>query len=367
MIEIQEVIGKKQVKQFNQFPRDLHRNDPEFISHLDVDVESIFDRAKNINFEGEFGDAKRWLAFQHGKLVGKVAAFYNSRQSGVGFFDSINSQEVADALFDVAINWLKVNGQKSVEAPVNFAERDKYWGLLVEGFKNPSYQEPYNFPYYQELFENYGFQKHYEQTTSEVDPTQVNTDRLNRFVQRAQANTQLKAVHFDLKNSQKFVHAFTTIYNEAWKNLDFYRPLKEERVAKLFKTMRPILREDIMWFMFDGDRPVAFYISIIDVNQIFKHLNGKMNWLGKLKFLWYKNRVKMERVRGIIFGVVPDYQEKGAYVQMILKMQEVILNDPELKRTELSWIGSYNPKMHALFSSMNAVRTKLHFTYEKVF
>jgi hypothetical protein len=363
MLEIIEVHTKKTKRLFNQLVRDLYKQDAEFISHLDQDIEAIFNPEKNLNFKD--GNAMRWLAYKNGKPAGKIAAFYNPRQSGIGFFDSVDEQEVANALFDVACKWLKEQGQNRVEAPVNFGERDKYWGLLVEGFKNPSYQEPYNFPYYKTLFERYGFVKKFEQTTSEAHPDAINRERYEKFKVRSESQSGLVAKHFNSKDVDKYVKAFTTIYNEAWNQHEFYVPLKEERVAKLFKSMKPILREDIMWFMFDGDRPVAFYISIIDVNQIFKYLGGKMNWWGKMKFLWYRSRVKVDRIRGIIFGVVPDYQNKGAYSSMVVKMHDVILKDPYLKSTELSWIGDFNPKMHALFRSMNAVRTKLHYTYEK--
>ena len=135
-----EVISKKQKKLFHQFTRDLYANDSEFISHIDQDIERIFNRHENSEFD--LGDAKRWLAYDRNKIVGKIAAFYNTRshQFGLGFFDAINEQKVANVLFDAGITWLKtkVATLDRVEAPVNFGERDKFWGLLVEGFKSPS-------------------------------------------------------------------------------------------------------------------------------------------------------------------------------------------------------------------------------------
>jgi hypothetical protein len=165
----------------------------------------------------------------------------------------------------------------------------------------------------------------------------------------------------------KFVKDFTVIYNEAWKQHEHFVPFTEGRVKALFAEMKPIIREDILWFLYDGNRPVAFYLSIIDLNQIFRNLNGSMNLWGKLKFLWYKNTVKINKVRGVIFGVVPEYQAKGVYSILIIKMFEVMKNDPDLVSTELAWIGDFNPKMHALFDSLNAKKVKVHYTYEKLF
>lgn len=364
MLDIIAVQTSKHKKQFHQFTRDLYRNDKEFISHIDQDIEAIFNPELNVSFKE--GGAQWWLAVRNKQVVGKIAAFYNPHQSGIGFFDCVNEQVVADELFTTACNWLKQNKQQKVEAPVNFGERDKYWGLLVEGFTNPSYQEPYNFPYYKELFENFGFQKAFEQTTSEVDPSTINPKIFERYRNHAERASNLKASHFKFKEMKKYVKAFVEIYNRAWEQHEFFIPLTEERVTKLFKEMKPILREDIMWFVFDNDKPVAFYISIIDVNQIFKHVNGNLNWWGKLTFLYYRWKVKITRIRGVVFGVVPEYQNKGAYSSMLVSMYDVVLKDPYLKTTELSWIGDYNPKMHALFRSLNATKTKLHFTYKKL-
>lgn len=364
-IEVIELRDRKQIKMFHQFTRDLYKSDKEFVSHLDSDIEAIFNPKHNSEFQG--GDAKRWLAYANNEIVGKIAAFYNtnSKQSGIGFFDCVDNQIIANFLFDTAINWLKQNKQKEVEAPVNFGERDKYWGLMVEGFKRPSYQENYNYPYYQKLFEEYGFVKEIEQTTSEAFPDEDRMLKFKRAAERLKLEDSITVEHFTFKQMDRFIDAFTHIYNEAWKQHEHYNPLSRERVARLFKEMKPILREDILWFTFSKGKPVAFYLSIIDVNQIFKKLNGRMNLIAKFKFLWYKRIIKIDRIRGIIFGVVPEFQNKGLYSAMVLKMYEVVQNDKYLKSTELAWIGDFNPRMHALFRSINAQKTKLHYTYKK--
>lgn len=365
-IILKEVISKRDKKAFHDFSRSLYSSNDYFISHIDQDIEAVFDPAINSEFEN--GEARRWLAYQANKPVGKVAAFYNSssKQAGLGFFDCINSQEAANALFDIGIKWLKENGFSRVEAPINFGERDKYWGLLVEGFQNPAYQENYNFPYYRALFENYGFNKIIEQTTSDAKPEDIDFAKYKRFSDRLQERSGLRADHFKLSQMDKFVRDFTTVYNQAWEQHEHFVPFTEERVKSLFTEMKPIIREDILWFLYDGDKPVGFYLSIIDLNQIFKYVNGNMNWWGKLKFFYHLKTSKIDKVRGIIFGVVPEYQNKGVYSIMVMKMYEVMCKDPYIKSTELAWIGDFNPKMHALFDSLNATKVKVHYTFEKL-
>ena len=361
-----DVNTKRQKREFHTFTQRLYANDAEFVSHIYQDLEAIFNSDKNSEFE--HGDARRWLAYKSGKVVGNIAAFYNtkSQHAGLGFFDCINDQEVANALFDKGIEWLKQNGQSRVEAPVNFGERDKYWGLMVYGFKNPSYQENYNFPYYQQLFESYGFTKIIEQTTSEGRPERIDIEKYRLYTAKLQEGSMLRAEHFTHKETQRFVHDFTTIYNQAWKQHEHYVPFSEERVAALFAEMKPIIREDILWFMYDDDKPIGFYLSLIDLNQLFRYVNGNMNWWGKLRFFYRLKTTKIKRLRGIIFGVVPEYQNKGVYSIMLMKMYEVMQNDPYLESTELAWIGDFNPRMHALFKRMNVEKTKVHYTFEKL-
>lgn len=366
-IVVREVSSQKDINAFHEFSRQLYASDEQYVSHIDEDVESIFDSQKNSSFD--HGDAKRWLAYEGGVVVGKIAAFYNTKtlQSGLGFIDFKDAKEVAFLLFDTGVNWLAKNGFSEVEAPVNFGERDKYWGLLVLGFKNPSYQENYNYPYYQKYFEEYGFSKTIEQTTSEVKPDDIDYDKYKRFTDKLLEKGNLKAKHFRLSEMQKFVKDFTTIYNQAWQGHDHFVPFTEQRVNKLFQEMKPIIRDDLLWFLYDGEEPIGFYLSIIDLNQIFKHVNGKLDLWGKLKFLWYSKKVKITRIRGIIFGVIPRYHNKGVYSILIMKMYEVMKNDRHLMSSELAWIGDFNPKMHSLFESLNATKTKVHFTYKKVF
>lgn len=365
-VELVEVHTAAQRRTFHQFSRDLYASDTEFISHIDQDIEAVFSKHKNSEFDT--GDAIRWIAIRNSTVVGRIAAFYTKKNTaaGIGFFDAVDDQSVANALFDTATSWLRLKGCPKVEAPVNFGERDKYWGLLVEGFQQPSYQENYNFPYYQSLFENYGFKKTIEQTTSEAKPEDIDYEKYKRFTDRLQERSNLRAEHFKLSEMNRFVKDFTLIYNKAWSTHEHFTPMTEARVAALFNEMKPIIREDLLWFMYDGDEPVGFYLSLIDLNQLFKHVNGNMNWWGKLKFYYHLKTIKVSKVRGIIFGVVPKYQNKGIYSIMVMKMYEVMQKDPYLKSTELAWIGDFNPKMHALFDSLKAKRVKVHYTFQKL-
>ena len=150
----------------------LYKKDPNFIRPLDKDVDNLFDPKKNKLLKT--GKAIRWLLKDNsGKYIGRVAAFINTKTSntfeqptgGMGFFDCIDDQEAANMLFDACKNWLQEQGMEAMDGPINFGDRDKWWGLLVDGYTPPNYGMHYNYPYYQQLFENYGFQLFFKQFT----------------------------------------------------------------------------------------------------------------------------------------------------------------------------------------------------------
>jgi hypothetical protein len=365
-MQVKEVISFSDQRQFIDFPKKLYKNDTEWISHLDQDIEDVFDSSRNKNFF--LGSAMRFLVWENQEVVGKIAVFYKDedgfKKGGIGFFDSINDQKVANLLFDTAKNWLITQGCLGMDGPINFGEKDKYWGLLVEGFKNPSYQENYNFPYYQELFENYGFEKIFEQTTSEIGLTEFNYERISKLSERVFKNEKYRFEHYKDEDLKKFAADFIHIYNKAWASRPDFTPITFERIESTLVAIKPILIEEAIWFVYANDEPAGFYVNVLDVNQIFKHVKGKMNLWGKLQFLFYRKYGKINRIRGIVFGIIPEYQNLGLETGMIISLYNSLREKhPNITQSELSWIGDFNPKMHSLFKALGARTTKIHYTY----
>src|SRR5436190_21114504 len=179
-MQLTEVTNKEAAKDFIRANVEINKNDPNYIRPLDKDVNDTFDPAKNKTFR--FGEATRWiLRSDDGNLIGRIAAFTNKKYKnkgddvpvgGVGFFDCINDQAAADMLFDVAKHWLLQRGMEAMDGPINFGERDRWWGLVVEGFQEPLYGMNFNQPYYQTLFETYGFRAFFHQICLGMDPKQ---------------------------------------------------------------------------------------------------------------------------------------------------------------------------------------------------
>src|SRR5690606_11416731 len=207
-MKLEQVKDKKQERDFLLANVKINGKDPNYIRPLDKDILQVFDPKKNKAFR--FGEASRWvLKTDDGEIAGRIAAFTNKKYKnkgdtvpvgGIGFFDCINNQQAADMLFDVAKHWLMQRGMEAMDGPVNFGERDRFWGLLVEGFHPPVYCLNYNQPYYQQLFENYGFKNFYNQYCYSLVVREKLQDKFYERHQAIAKNPDFRAEH--LKKNQ---------------------------------------------------------------------------------------------------------------------------------------------------------------------
>ena len=370
-MQLYPVQDRSTEKAFTDFPRMLYRNDPHFVMPFDKDIKAAFDPRRNVHFKQ--GDAMRWiLKNSQGKIIGRIAAFYDSKKAeadyvksgGCGFFECINSQEAANMLFDAAKEWLTRHGFKAMTGPINFGENDNNWGCLVEGFTHPGYGMAYNKPYYQALFENYGFQLFYRQYSFHLDIEKPFPERFWKIAEWVNSRPNYSFRHFDYKNTEKFVDDLVTIYNKTWSTFkDDFTPLDKEAVYEEMNKAKPIIIPELVWFAYRNEEPIAFFLIFPDANQIIKHLNGKLHLLNKIRFLWLKKRKVMNRMRATAAGVVPAYQNSGIESGIFWQLNKVVPKLPQFKQIELSWVGDFNPKMISLYQATGAIHAKTHITY----
>ena len=138
------------------------------------------------------------------------------------------------------------------------------------------------------------------------------------------ADPGYKAVYINKNELGKVAADFTTVYNKAWSGHGGMKEMRKEIVYKMFLEMKPIMDEEVIWFTYCKDEPIAMWINIPDLNQWFRHLNGKFDTLSKLKFLWVKATKKCTRFTGVAFGIVPEFQGKGVDSYMIVEGAKVI-------------------------------------------
>lgn len=373
-MQLSEVKTKKDKKKFLELPLAIYAGDDQWIRPLDKDIEQVFDEKQNRFFR--HGKAIRWLLKDdHGKLIGRVAAFINDKTAhkeeqptgGMGFFECINDQHAANLLFDACKQWLHDQGMQAMDGPVNFGERDRWWGLLAEGFFSPVYAMNYNPPYYVSLFENYGFGAYFNQYCYSLDvrkrPMQKFYERYDKFSN----DPDYSARHIEKNNLEKYADDFASVYNKAWAAHFGNKLMSKEQAMQLFKKMKPILDEELAWFVYFREEPVAFWFNIPDINSIVKHLNGRFNLLSKLKFLWLQKRGACRKFIGLIFGIAPEFQGTGIDGYLIISGANVIQVSGKYDELEMQWIGDFNPKMINIAENLGTKRIRVLKTYRYLF
>lgn len=372
MMTVEEVQNENQKKEFLEFPARLYQHDINYIRPLDKDIEEFFDPEKNKFFKT--GECKRFLfKNKESRTVGKVAVFVNELYTqkqptgGFGFFDCINDQETANFIFDYCKNWLLQKDMEAMDGPINFGERDKFWGLLIEGFVEPLYGMNYNFPYYKDLLENYGFNIYFEQLCFSRSIYAEVSRVFTVMHAKHSKNPNISARPMKKNDLEKFARDFTEIYNKAWASHGEGKCLDEPKTLEMFKTMKPIINEYISWFVYENEKPIAMWMNLPDLNQWFKYLNGKFGFIEKLKFLWIKKTRKNEKMVGLVFGVVPEWQRKGIEGYMIWEGTQHLRKHTDFTETELQWIGDFNPKMIKIAENLDTKVTRKLATYRYLF
>jgi len=353
----------------------INKNVPNWIRPLDKDIEQVFDPKKNKAFRQ--GEAARWvLKDDRGNLVGRIAAFVNKKYKnkddeqptgGIGFFDCIDDQSAANLLFDTAKEWLKSKGMEAMDGPINFGERDRWWGLLVAGFHEPLYGMNFNPPYYIQLFENYGFQPFFHQKCFSLDVKNPLEDKHYRRHAAIASDPSYRAEHLKKDQVEKYAKDFVSIYNKAWKQHGGGKDMQLPQALALFKSMKPVMDERIVWYVYHNDEPIGCWLNLPELNQYFKYLNGKFNLWAKLKFLLIKTFKRNPKFTGILFGFIPEYQGKGLDSYLIVEGAKIIQVGKLYEEYEMQWIGDFNPKMINVAEGLGGFVNRKLTTYRYLF
>ena len=372
-----EVTDARLAREFIELPARLHAAVPHYIGPLENEVEAVFDPVKNPKFKN--GECARWvLTDASGRAVGRVAAFLNRDAvdvqnadlptGGMGFFECIDDQAAANQLFDAARQWLAARGMQAMDGPINFGERDRFWGLLIDGYDlEPNYGMFWHPAYYRQLFEHYGFELYFKQytcyrtTAAPLHPS---------FAKRTEEHaTAYRFAHARKQDAEKLAQDFHHVYNLAWAKHTGVKPMTLEEARKIVKEMKPVVDERLLWFAYHGQEPVAFFISLPALNQIFKQVGRRLNLVGKLRFLWEQRRYMQrsdKKMFGIIYGVVPEHQGKGVDAAMLVYARQAFI-DAGYADLEMNWIGDFNPRMLVTIRSIGAKILKTHATYRFLF
>ncbi|MBR5905285.1 MAG: N-acetyltransferase [Bacteroidales bacterium] len=360
MIEIVSVQGKRMLKSFIRFPLKIYKNCDKWVPSFESDeFNSLGDKNPSL----AFCDRELFLAYKDGEMAGRIAAIinhkanekWNEKTVRFGWFDVINDFAVAEALVNKVIEWGAKWQATKIKGPLGFSDMDRE-GLLVEGFENESPTTVlYNYPYYGEFLERMGFCKDADWTQRYIDFDE-NLPSMMQYAPLVEKRYGLKIyTASSLSKMAKRGREMFHVLNDAFAQLYEYSKLSEEQIDGYVKQYVPVLNKDLVAFVVnEKDELVAFTVTMPHISSGVRKARGRILPFGWIHILPLLNPKRNHITEGLIIGVLPEYQAKGAALLMLKHLHENyirlgikrMLMNPQLEDNHKvqTLFGDYNPQ-----------------------
>jgi len=369
-LKIESAQTKAELMEFIKLPWQIYRNDAHWVPPLIVERKEFLNRKRNPFFR--HADLVFYLARRNGQTVGRIAGIvnhnhieYHQEKAGFfGLFECVEDYEIAKALLDSVREWLKSKGMEIMRGPANFSSNEE-WGFLAEGFDSrPVVMMGYNPPYYLYFMEKYGMVKAKDLYAYFIDESLPTPERVVRMAENIKKRENVKIRHINMKEFDREVEGIKRIYNSAWSKNWGFIPMTDEEFDHLAKNLKQIV-DPYMVFIAEVDgKPAGFSLALPDFNQVLARLNGRLFPFGIFKLLWHtKIRNKIDGVRIITMGVVPEFQKRGIDTVFYVETYNV-----GVKRgytwAEMSWVLEDNTLMNRVLKLLGARLYKKYRIYE---
>lgn len=369
-MRIAAVDTKKELKQFTAFPYTLYKHDPNWVPHLLVDQKDLLNQDSHPfwkHAEGRF-----FLAIKDGRTAGRIAAiidhkhieFHEEKIGFFGFFESIKDEETALLLLQAAKDWLKEKGMPRMRGPLNPSQNEEC-GLLVDAFDSPPMiMMTYNPPWYADFFEKFGLKKAMDLYAYEVDGRKPPPEKIQRVAETVKKKLELSVHPLDMKNYLGEIEKVWQVYNQAWSKNWGFVPFTRAEFEHLGKNLKAAIVPDLALIVEKDGKPIAFSISLPDMNQaLIKLRNGRLLPWGIFKLLYYTR--KINKVRIVILGVIHEYQRKGIDSILYLETWKNAVRHGYYTG-EMSWILETNEMMNRSAVMLSGQIYKTYRMYEMV-
>lgn len=367
-IEIKTLHPKKDITKFLKFAWKIYKNDPNWVPPLMMDKKKLLNKDKNPFFKTS--QMEMFMAYKDGEPVGRIAAIKNDTHNKIhkenigffGFFESINNQEVANALLDKAKAWLKENGVDAMRGPANPSSNDEF-GMLLEGFDDPPrLMMTYNPKYYLSLMDNYGLKKVKDLLAYRIDNNELlKSEKLIRVAEIARKRSKVEIKQINLKKFKSELERVKFVYNKAWAPNWGFIPMTDEEIDNLAKELKPLVEDSLVLFAEVEGKTVAFALVMLDYNELFKDFDGKLFPFNVIKLFTQRKKITWARI--LTLGIIPEYQKRGIdallYYEITKRAEKL-----GIMKGEASWILEDNEMMNRGAEVMNGEVYKKYRVYE---
>jgi GNAT superfamily N-acetyltransferase len=369
-LEVHPARTHRDVGAFIDLPFRLHAGTP-WVPPLKLERRVFLDRrlgpyARRVDFE-------LFLARRDGRVVGRISAHvdfaynrhHDARWGWFGFLECEDDQEATDALLATAAQWLRERGMERMVGPADFTMNDES-GIVVEGHElAPMIREPWHPTYYQRLCEGAGLDKVVDllMWELEISDREKMLDILPQLAEDARTKHNVVIRRMSRRRLRRDLDVFGEIYNRAWRRNWGFVPYDEHDLDTYAQELQLVFARD--WFMVaevDGE-PIAMAITVPDINQVLRQMNGRLLPLGWWRYL-RKSRV-IDRVRVGFLGVKPQHQHTGVAAALYVEHFETSARHPRVKGGEMGWILETNRGMNRGMEAMNGRVVKRYRMYER--
>ena len=373
-VTIRPVLTKKDRQAFVDLAWEVYKNDPAWVPPLKDEVHGLITPGKNPWFE--HAKAQFWLADRGGQLVGRISAQVDElvvQQMGAGtgqwgMFEALDS-DAAAALIATAEEWLREQGMTSAIGPISLSIWDEP-GLEVEGFAEPpTAMMGHHRPEYQAWIEGAGYAKAKDLVTYSVDIANWHDPFINRLIEAGERNPRIRIRMIDKSRFAEEAGLILNLLNEAWSDNWGYVPLTEAEIAYAGKKLKPIIFSELVRVAeYDGE-PVAFMLTIPDINELTRDLNGELFPFNWIKLLWRLRKPRTRRLRVPLMGVAKKLHNTRLATQLAFMMIEFTRRDAVSKfgatHGEFGWILEDNKGMLSIAQLPGAEINHRYRIYQK--
>jgi len=376
-LEITKVASKAELMEFITFPWKVYRDNAYWVPPLISERVEFLSPDRNAFFQ--HARAQYFIARRGGESVGTIAAFTNDKYNefqGVnlgffGFFEVLQDPEAAQALLQSAESWIRAAGHDSMLGPAQFSTNDEAF-LLIDGYDDPPRAlMTYNPPYYQGYIEAGGLTKAMDvwaYSISVPDFMQQVPEKLVRVAEKVRERFQLHIRPIRMSEFETEVERFKVVYNSSWERNWGFVPMTDAEIDHLAASLKPIIDPDLVLMVEVDGKVVGSSLSIPDMNQALLPAYprpGKPELLTMGQLFWnWKVRRKVEWLRVVALGVLPEYRAKG--VDALMYLETAKRAAPKgYKWAEMSWILETNDMMNRSIRMLGGEVYKTYRMFEK--
>lgn len=378
-VELSPVSGKADFDAFIDVAYRLNADDPNWVPPLRAEVAELLTPGRNPFHE--HARMQLFLARRGGQITGRISAHYDQLaltqppEQGMGpgtgnwgLFEAAD-EATARALIAAAEEWLRSEGMTRVLAPISLSIWEEP-GLLTLGHDHsPMVMMGHNSPLYRKWIEGAGYTVAKKLLTYDLDVSKQFPPLVQRIVQSGERNDRIKVRKVELKRFHEEAAIILAILNDAWSDNWGFVPITESEVAYIGKKLKPLVREDLIRIAELDGEPVAFMMTLPDVNPVIRRLNGKLLPFGWARLLWWLRKPTDAQMRVPLMGVLKKLQSSRLASQLAFMMIEYIRRDAVAhygsKRGEIGWILDDNQGMIAIADAIDSKVNREYLIYEK--